>query len=127
MSAREFCAHELSHHDEAFKAHGKSGSVGEILGATWQVNSVAVEPLKRVEHGTIVLGQQPLGNMKPIVRIDVDKVGVEGGVMNFGERDAIGHDGLSEPLMLIGNDVSGIEEKRLRYPSTRRSPTSTRV
>jgi Reverse transcriptase (RNA-dependent DNA polymerase) len=109
------CSTFAPHCDEAFKAHGKSGSVGEILGATWQVNSVAVESLKRFEHGTIVLDQQPLGNMKPIVRIDADEVGVECGVMNFGERDAIGHDGLSEPLILIGHDVSGIQEKRLGY------------
>jgi hypothetical protein len=33
--------------------------------------------------------------------------------MDFGQRDAIGHDGLAEPLVLVGDDVGGIEKKRL--------------
>jgi hypothetical protein len=45
--------------------------------------------------------------MEPIVGIDADQMGVKGGMMDFRQRDAVGHDWLSEPLVLVGDDVGG--------------------
>ena len=67
-----------------------------------------MEPLQRVEHRTIVLCQQAARNMKSIVGIDADEMCVERGVMNFGQRDAVRHHGLTEPLVLVGDDVGGV-------------------
>jgi hypothetical protein len=72
-----------------------------------------MEPLQGVEHGAVVLRQQAIRYVQAIIRIDADQMRVERRVMDFGQRDAIGHDGLAEPLVLVGDDVGGIEKKRL--------------
>jgi hypothetical protein len=79
---------------ETLKAQGESVSIREVLGAIWQMYGAAMQPLQSFEHRTIVLCQQAARNMKSIVGIDADEMCVERGVMNFGQRDAVGHDWL---------------------------------
>jgi hypothetical protein len=55
-----------------------------------------MQTLQGFEHGSIVLRQQAIRNMQPIIRIDADQMRVERSVMNFGQRNAIGHDGLPD-------------------------------
>lgn len=52
--------------------------------------------------------KQPLRNMKPVVGTNADQVCVEGGVMNFRERDSIWHDGDSVSTDCIFFEVSPI-------------------
>ena len=73
----------------------------------------AVQPLQGFEHRAVVLPQQPLGHMQPIVRIDADQMRIEGGMMNFRERNAVGNDRLAEPLVLVRDDVRGVQQQRL--------------
>jgi hypothetical protein len=46
--------------------------------------------------------------MGPIVGIDADQMGVKGGMMDLREWDAVGHHWLAKPLVLVGDDVSGV-------------------
>jgi hypothetical protein len=62
-----------------------------------------MNPLQGFEHGAIVLRQQAARNMQTIIRVDTDQMRVERSVMNFG-RDAIGHNGLPELFVLVGDD-----------------------
>jgi hypothetical protein len=73
-----------------------------------------MEPLQRLKHRTVVLREQAVRNMKSIVGIDADQMRVERGMMNFGQRDAVGHDWLSKSLVLVGDDVRGVKEQGLR-------------
>jgi hypothetical protein len=99
---------------ETFKSNGKPVSVGQIFRAIWQMDCVAMEPLQRLKHRTVVLREQAVRNMKSIVGIDADQMRVERDMMNFGQRDAVGHDWLSKSLVLVGDDVRGVKEQGLR-------------
>jgi hypothetical protein len=46
-------------------------------------------------------------------QIDPDQVGIEGVMMDLGQRQPIRHDRLSKLLVRIGDDVSRIEQPRL--------------
>ena len=41
----------------------------------------SIQVLQRLKHGAVI--QQPIGDMEPEVRINVDQVRVERGVMDF--------------------------------------------
>jgi hypothetical protein len=68
---------------ETLKAQGQSVSIGEVLGAIWQMYGSAMEPLQGFEHRAIVLREQALVYMEPIVGIDADQVGIKGGMMDL--------------------------------------------
>jgi hypothetical protein len=70
----------------------------------------AVDPPQGSEHWAVVLAQQSLRHMQPVVGIDPNQMCVEGRVVYLGERYAIGHDGLPEPLILILCYVRRIEQ-----------------
>ncbi len=76
------------HRLEALEPQRKPISVRLILHAARQVDRAAVQPLQGSEHRPVVLPQQPLGHMQPIVRIDADQMRVERRMMNLRERDA---------------------------------------
>ena len=61
--------------------------------------------------------------MHAIVGIDTDQVGVEGCVMDLRQRQAIGHNGLSQLLVGVRNDVCGVDQPFLRQ-SGKRTPAS---
>ena len=63
-----------------------------------------------LEQGTIVERQQPLRDVHPAVGVDPDQMVVEGGVVDFRECDAVGHDRLAHQLVGVGHDVGGVEE-----------------
>src|SRR5665647_1142423 len=52
--------------------------------------------------------------MEPIICINADQVSVESGVMDFRQRDAVRHHWLAKPVVLIGNNVGGVQKQRLR-------------
>ena len=52
--------------------------------------------------------------MHAIVGNDADQVGVEGCVMDLRQRQSIGHNGLSQLLVGVRNDVCGVEQPFLR-------------
>ncbi len=47
------------------------------------------------------------------ISINADEVGIEGRVVDFGEREAVGHDGLAQFLVWIGYDMRRVEQARL--------------
>jgi len=51
--------------------------------------------------------------MQPIVRVDTDEMSVEGGVMDFGERNPVGNDRLAEQLVLVRDYVGGVQQQWL--------------
>ena len=61
-----------------------------------------------------MLVEQTVRHVQSIVGIDADQVRIKRRVMDFGERQAILYDRLSKPLVLIGNDVCGVEKSLLR-------------
>jgi hypothetical protein len=73
----------------------------------------AMEPLQGFEHRAIVLPTQALGYMQPIVGIDADQMGIKGGMMDLRQRDAVGNYWLAKPLVLIGDNVGGVQKQRL--------------
>ncbi len=56
-----------------------------------------------------MLTEQALRNVQPIIWVDPDQVRIERGVMDLGEREAVGDDRLAEALVFVGNDVRRIE------------------
>jgi hypothetical protein len=47
--------------------------------------------------------------MEPEVRINPDQMGIERGVMDLRQRYAVRHDWLPKALVIVRDDVSGIE------------------
>jgi hypothetical protein len=66
------------------------------------------------EEWPVMNFEQPARDMDAEIRVDPDQVGIEGRMMNFGQRQTIRDDWLPQPLISIHQDVSGIEEPRLR-------------
>ena len=60
--------------------------------------------------------------MQSIVGIDTDQMGIEGGMMNFGQRQAIRDDGLPQPLIPVGNNVRGVEQPLFRQSGQGATP-----
>jgi hypothetical protein len=52
--------------------------------------------------------------MQTKIRVYTDKMGIEGGVMNLGQRDAVRHHRLAQRLVIVRNDVRRVQEERLR-------------
>jgi hypothetical protein len=48
--------------------------------------------------------------MQPVVRVDADQMGVECSMMDFWERDAVWNHWLTEPLVLIRDNVRGVQQ-----------------
>src|ERR1700730_574239 len=84
--------------------------VRAILRPRWQMDGLAIEPLQRLQHRPVALAQQPFGDVQAVIRVDADKVRIEGSVMNFRERNAVGNDRLAEQLMPVRDDMSCIEQ-----------------
>jgi hypothetical protein len=60
--------------------------------------------------------------MESEVRVNADQVRIERGVMDFRQWNAIRHDWLPQSLVLIGDDVSRIEQDRFGQPGERATP-----
>lgn len=75
--------------------------------------------LERLDRWAVSYRKQPLGDHDLVIRRDPEEMGIEGGVM----QQAIGNDGLTEPLIGVGGDVGGIKELLLRKPGYGTSST----
>ena len=64
-----------------------------------------IKTLQRLKHRTVIEDKQALRHMKTVVGIDADQVGIERGVMDFRERDAVWNHRLTKLLVLVGNYV----------------------
>jgi hypothetical protein len=58
---------------------------------------------------SIVDFEQSLGDMNVEIGMDANQVGVEGGVVDLGQRSAIRDDWLTKLLIRIENDVGRVE------------------
>jgi len=54
--------------------------------------------------------------MQSEIRIDSDEMSVEGGVVDFRERDTVADHRLTKHLVLIFDDMSGVEKHGLGEP-----------
>ena len=101
------------HRLEALKAQRQPIAIWTILNAARQVDGLAVQSLEGFQHRTIVLPEQPLGHMQPVVRVDADQMGVERGVMDLGKRNAVRNHRLAKLLVPVRDDMSRVEQQRL--------------
>ena len=60
--------------------------------------------------------------MNPEIRIDAEKMRVEGGMMNLGKWNSVWYDRLAELLVFVGNNMGGIEKAHFRKTRKRTSP-----
>lgn len=63
-----------------------------------------------------MLSEQACRNVHAEVGVDPDQVCIEGGMVELRQRDSVANNGLPTHLMLVGNDVGGIQEQWLRQP-----------
>ena len=66
--------------------------------------------------------EQPVGEVDAEIGIDPDQIGVESSVMNFRQRQTIRNDRLTQLLIGIHDDVSGIEQPRFGQMGDRAPP-----
>ena len=71
---------------ESLEPQGEAVPIGIILGAGRQVKGPTVQFLQRFEHRAIMLTEQALRNVQPIVGVDPDQMCIECGVMDLGKR-----------------------------------------
>ena len=90
--------------------------------AVRQADAPAVQSLEGFKQRAVFLDQQLVRHVQPVIGIDADQVPVEGRVMNLGEKQAVLDDGLSQRLVLVGDDVGGVEQLVLGQPGDRATP-----
>ena len=69
-----------------------------------------VELRERLQYRTVMLVKQPIRHVQSIIWIDADQVCIERRVMDLGQRQAIRHDRLPKPLVLVRYDVRSVEQ-----------------
>jgi hypothetical protein len=107
---------------EGFKPFCQPVAIGTIALSDWQMQGAKVQRFERLKHLAIVLGAQPFRDVNAKVGIDAYEVRIECCVVDLGQRNAVGHNGLAQALMAIVDDVSCIEQKRLRQTGQRTAP-----
>jgi hypothetical protein len=99
---------------ELLEPDRQSVTIRAILTPSRPANQCANDPLQtEFEKWTIVDFEQPIRDMDAEIGVNPDQVSIEGGMMDFRQRQAIRDDRLSKLLVRIHDDVSGIEEPRL--------------
>ena len=96
---------------EALEPERKTVSIGPVLIADWQMDRAAVQSLQGFEHRAVVLPEQPLRHMQPIIRVNADQMCVERRMMNFREWDTVRNHRLAELLILVRDDMGGVEQQ----------------
>lgn len=112
---------------KALEARHEPVAIGSIFVAVWQMDALAIQALQCFEHRAVLLDQQPLGHMESIIRVDSNQMCIEGGMMDLRQWNAIGDRRLPKPLVLIGNDVSGVQKQRRYAPRAGRRTKSCRL
>lgn len=82
--------------------------IGPIHTPLRQMHRLPMQALDCLEHRAVLLREQAIGDVKVVVRVDADQVGVERGVMDLRKRDAIAHNRLAQALIAILHDVGGV-------------------
>ena len=100
----------LRHRLETLEANRKPIPIRPVLSPVRQMEGFAIYLLEGFEHRAVVLVEQSVRDMQSIVGIDPDQIGIEGGMMDFGEWQAVRDDGLPQPFILVGNGVRGVEQ-----------------
>jgi hypothetical protein len=78
------------------------------------VDHSPIESLEGIEHRAVFSGQAAASTHADENPGLYDKMGIEGGVMNLGQRDAVRHHRLAQRLVIVRNDVRRVQEERLR-------------
>ena len=106
---------------EALEAPRESVSIGAVLDAVRQMDGATIQLRQGLEHGAVVLPEQPLGYMQPIVRVDADQMRIEGCVMDLRQRETVWHHRLAESLVRVRDDVGCVQKDRFRQSRQRAS------
>lgn len=70
---------------ELLKPDRQSVAIRTILSSPWQFNHLPDDPLEaEFEERAIVDFEQTIGDVNLVIGVDVDQVGIEGGMMDFG-------------------------------------------
>jgi hypothetical protein len=107
------------HRLEPLEAPRQPVLIRAILDAAGQVDGPSLQALQGFEHRAVVLAEEPVRNVQPVVGVDSDQVRIESRVVNFRERDPIGNHWLAELLITVRDDMGGIEQERLRQARDR--------
>ena len=75
-----------------------------------QMQDNTLKLFQGIQHRTVALLEKMPGDMYAIIEIDADQVGIECGVVDLGQRQAVGHDRLAQQFVPVGNDVRRIEQ-----------------
>ena len=86
----------LRHLLETLEANRKPIPIRSVLNPVRQMEGFAIYLLEGFEHQAVVLVEQSVRDMQSIVGIDPDQMGIEGGMMDFGEWQAVRDDGLGD-------------------------------
>ena len=78
--------------------------------------------LQRFQQWPIVLRQQLPRDVDPKIGIDADQMSVERRMMNLRERNAVRNDRLAELLILVRDDVRGVEQLFSGNPDSAQRP-----
>ena len=98
---------------EPLEPHHKTVPNWAIFDPSRQTDGSAVQPFQSFEHWAVILPEQSRRHVQVIVWVDTNQMRVEGSVMDFGERDAIGNDRLAKALVLVHDDVRCAQQQRL--------------
>ena len=63
--------------------------------------------------------EKPTGDMDAEIRVDPDQIGVEGGMVDFGQRQAVRDNRLPKLFIGVHDDVSGIKQPRFGHARNR--------
>jgi nucleoside-diphosphate-sugar epimerase len=87
------------------------------MGQTDRLPGHCFDPM--FEQRAIVDREERLTDVDTIVRIDSDQMGVKRSMMNLGQRQSIGHHWLTSVLVLVADDVGGVEQSWLWHARNR--------
>src|SRR5262249_6010958 len=108
---------------ELLEANGEPFAIGAILDPVRQTDRGSGNPFEaEFKERTVVYVEQAVGDMNPEIRVDADQIGIERGMVNLRQRQAVRDDWLTKLLVGINNDVCRIEEPRLRQTGDRTTP-----
>jgi hypothetical protein len=117
-------SHTLNQLLELLEPAGQAVSIRVIFLPPRQLDHLPSDPFEaEFEERPIMNFEQAVGDMDSEIRVDPDQVGVEGGMVDLRQRQAIRDDRLAQFLVGIHDDMNGIEQSRLGQMGDRIAPT----
>ena len=102
--------------------------IGSILKPSRPIDERSGDPLEpEFEERTIVDFEQPIGDMYSVIGVDADQVGVEGGMVELRQGQAVRYDRPSKLLVRVHDDMGGIEQPWLGQMGDRVWSSATRA